>query len=219
MHLWHGVIHPLFVLLAQHEFIAIFVLLTLEEAGVPLPVPGDTLIIFAGAHHALSWGYDLRVLLTSATAVFIGSSSLYWFVRRVGRAALEHYGRFVHLKPERIARMEAWFRRRGPIAIILGRLIPGLRMPTTLMAGISDVPYRVFAASTLVAAIIWTALYLWLGLVITRGLRVLAALIAGMPDAIADWLFIALMLALIIAVSGTWHWHRTRRRAPAPASE
>src|SRR6185437_10458179 len=140
MHVLPGMTH--FVLHLAHSYgvWALFVLLLIEEAGVPLPAPGDTLIALAGAQPQRTLPYTLEVLGLCTLAVFLGSSALYWVMRLGGRSFLMRYGHYLHLNPQRLARMETWLAQRGTLAIILGRLIPGLRVPTTVMCGLSGVP-------------------------------------------------------------------------------
>lgn len=223
MSLFQHLAHLVLSFFSAHELTAIFTLLTAEEAGIPLPIPGDTLLILAGARHPHTALYVASILAASTLAVFCGSSILYWIMRRNGRVLLTRYGRFIHLKPERLARMERWFARRGRLAIVLGRLIPGLRMPTTMMAGLSDVPYRVFAPTTFLAAVIWSAIYFWLGMLITRGMHLAVALITGLPDTVSDtllvWLCLVAALALIAGVvGGALHLRRRVRRARVATS-
>src|SRR5262249_30084949 len=142
--------------LSAHRLAALGVLVFLEEAGIPIPIPGDTLVILAGATHHKSAGYVAAALAISSIAVFAGSSILYGLARRGGRPLLDKYGKFIHLNERRLQRMERWFERRGRGAIVLGRLIPGLRIPTTIMAGLADVPYRVYAPTNALAAVIWS---------------------------------------------------------------
>lgn len=216
MTLFHHVVHLVMAFFSAHELAAIFSLLTVEEAGIPLPVPGDTLLIVAGARHPHTIMYVISVLATSTLAVFCGSSILYWLMRRSGRDLLARFGRFMHLKPGRVERLDGWFHRHGPPAIILGRLIPGLRIPTTIMAGISGVPYRVFAPSALVAALLWSALYFWLGMFIARGTHWVLGLLAGLPDTISDtvllWVCVPLALAVLGGLLGAFHARRRARR-------
>lgn len=224
MTLFHHLVHLVLTFFSAHELTAVFSLLTIEEAGIPIPVPGDTLLILAGAHHPQSAVYIASILSASTLAVFCGSSILYWTMRRNGRALLTRYGRFIHLNPARMERMERWFARRGRVAIVLGRLIPGLRMPTTIMAGLSDVPYRVFAPTALLAAVIWSALYFWLGVLITRGTHFVLGFIAGLPDTVSDtlllWLWIVAGLAVLAGIiGGALHLRRRARRASRPASQ
>lgn len=210
--------HELLRFFAQYEFPALFILLTIEEAGIPLPLPGDTLVMLAGIRHAQSLGYDAAVLATASAAVFIGASALYVVSRRGGRTLIAKYGKYLHLNPSRLDRMERWFRRHGKASIILGRLIPGLRIPTTVMAGLSDVPYRVFAPTAAVAALLWSAIYFWLGVVIHHELRRITVLLAGIPDTISDWLILALALLLLAGGFGAWRLRRRARRHAAPAA-
>ncbi len=216
MQLFHHLAHLLLTFFGGHEVEALFGLLTIEEAGVPIPVPGDMLVMFAGEHHAHTVGYDLSIIAAATAAVFLGSSLLYYVARRGGRPLVERLSKYLHLHPTRLERLERWFRRHGPASIIVGRLIPGLRIPTTVMAGLSDVPYQVYAPTAAVAALIWSAIYFWLGEVIHSQLRNLTALIAGIPDLLSDavsvWLLVGVAVLLLLGLGGTWHVHHRRRR-------
>ena len=199
-------------LLTAHQYPGLFFLLLLEEAGVPLPVPGDTLIEFVGVRSRSGQANAALAILLVAAAATLGSSALYWLARRGGRPALARYGRFLHLHEERVDRMEARFRRWGPWAIVLGRLIPGLRTPTSVMAGLFGVPYRVFAPCTALSALLWTLFYFYLGALFEPQWRAMVTVITGDVDASVG---IALVLGLIV-VGGTLVL-RWLRRAPQPA--
>src|SRR5258707_7631408 len=125
----------LFHFLSPHRLSALGILILLEEAGIPIPIPGDTLVMLAGAAPHKTVGYIALTLTISSVAAFIGSSILYGLVRRGGRPLLEKYGRFIHLNERRLQRMEGWVQRRRTRAIIPGRLISRLRIPTTILAG------------------------------------------------------------------------------------
>src|SRR4030095_872499 len=119
---------------AEHELPGLFLFLLIEEMGVPLLIPGDTLIIVAGARDR-TVGSAILVIGASALAVALGSSILYELMRRGGRPLLDRYGRYLHLNPARVAQLERQFQRHGALAIVVGRLVPGFRTPTTIMAG------------------------------------------------------------------------------------
>jgi membrane protein DedA with SNARE-associated domain len=196
--------------------------LLVEEAGVPLPAPGDTLIALAGAQPHRTPLYTIEVLGLCTLAVFLGSSALYWVMRLGGRAFLTRYGRYLRLNPQRLERMETWLAQRGPVAIILGRLIPGLRVPTTVICGLSGVPYRVYAPSAALAGLIWSALYFLLGAVLQRRMGLLTSFTAGLLDTFGDsTLLTALAIALLIGVLvGGWGlFHRWRMRRDQRAEQ
>lgn len=166
-------------LYATHEALGLFLFLLIEEAGVPLLFPGDVLIIAAGARPDRTLDRVLLVLGSAALASTMGSSLLYLLARRGGRPLLERYGRFLHLSEGRLATVERWAERHGAPAIVLGRLIPGLRTPTTIMAGIALIPYRTFAPATALAAALWAASYYAIGVFAEGPWHALLAFVAA----------------------------------------
>lgn len=212
--------HLLLHLYYRHEFLALFVLVLVEEAGIPLPVPGDTLVMLSASKPRQGPFYPLLVIAISSVAVFIGSNILYFVTRRGGRPLLDRYGKYIHLNQNRVARIERWFRRHGPPAIIFGRLIPGLRIPTTVMAGLSNVSYKVYAPTDAIAAIVWSAVFYWAGALIYQQLDLLAGIVSGIADVISIWIILGVVAAILLAGSGTWHLRRrTQRRKRQHESE
>jgi uncharacterized protein (TIGR00369 family) len=195
----------------QHfPFLGLFLLLTIEEAGVPLPLPGDVLLVFAGTHapERSPW-YSLLVVGTATAAVFVGSSLLYFLMRRGGRPLLQRVGRYLHLHSRRLERVERFFRQRGHLAIFVGRLIPGMRIPTTVLVGLVGVPYREYAVIAALTAMIWSAGYFWLGVLLGHHGRLLVARIGEIDD-IPKWLLV-LSTLLILGGMGASLWHLRRR--------
>lgn len=192
-------IHLTRLFIDHYGLLALFVLLTLEEAGVWLPLPGDLVIMYFGfqaakAPHPLLAA--LPALLAITAAVLCGSITLYAVVRRF-RWILQRYGRFLRLDERRLAWMEQWLVRRGRWVIIPGRLIPGLRIPTTVASGAFNLPLRAFVPSVAVAGAIWGIIYLFLG---AAGKAILAALRDLRPDDFSDWGIVGLaMLALALS--------------------
>jgi len=207
MHLFRHLQHLLLALFVAHEFPMLFGVILVEEMGVPLPLPGDTLIAFAGGQAGHSPFQAVLVIATVALAAALGSSALYLLARRGGPGVVEKLQRFLHLHPARVARMQVWFRERGAVAIVLGRLIPGLRTPTSVMAGLSGVPYRVFVPSTALAAIIWAAFYYFAGSALRRLWAPFADWAGEEPEQVAG------VVVFLIALAIAWFWLRQRRIA------
>ena len=150
-------------LVAAHKSIAVFTVIALEEIGVPLPLPGDVFIMYAG--HLIARGRigvvtaSLSILLGS----MVGSSVLYWLARRFGQPFVHKYGPYMHIKQTRLAMVERWFVRHGPLVIVVGRQVPGLRMVISVFSGVFGVSYGVFIASVTAAAAIWAGMFLLIG--------------------------------------------------------
>ena len=100
------------------------------------------------------------------SATLIGNSLLYYLSRRYGRVALDRYGKYVMLRPERIDRIEAWIGRRGTPILMYGPLVPILRAYVPALAGIFGVPYRMYIFVLTGAAFVWSFGLLILGQVL-----------------------------------------------------
>lgn len=138
-------------------------LLYLEESGLPLPVPGDAIMLYVG-RAAGSWAAWIASWLAIVLVVVAGASNLYLIARRWGSRLLGHrLSSAFHLNPHRVARARSWFDRWGPLAVIFGRHLPGFRIPLTVVAGIFEMPYPHFVASVTISAAPWAAFWLWLG--------------------------------------------------------
>ncbi len=152
-----------------HGYLGLFVFLLLEESGVPLLfLPGDLLVAWAGFQSSIGALGAAEAFLVIAMAVAMGSSVLYALSYRFGSSLAGVLVRWLHVQPERMAKAEGRVRRWGMPAVILGRLIPGLRTPTTVVSGTVRLPYRLFLPATLLAAVIWTAFYFYAGIVLGR---------------------------------------------------
>ena len=181
-----GIAPTLIHFLRTYRLGGLFLLLLVEEAGVPIPLPGDMLIALAGAQPHLDPFYAVRVLTASTLAVFLGSSVLFWVIRQGGRPLVLRLGRYVRVNPQRLDRMERWFAQRGALAIVIGRLIPGLRVPTTVMAGLIGVPYRVYAPAAALSALLWSVFFFYLGRLVQPYVGVLTAFGLGLLDSAED---------------------------------
>jgi membrane protein DedA with SNARE-associated domain len=125
---------------------------------------------------------------------------------------VQRYGKYLRVGPQRLARMERWFARRERLAIVVGRFIPGMRIPTTALAALSGTPYRVFAPTVAVVGALWSLGYFWLGVVLARqGPRALL-LLATARAVVPTWL---LVLGVLLAAGSLgavlWQWRRTLR--------
>ncbi|GAC1360641.1 MAG: hypothetical protein NVSMB42_20200 [Herpetosiphon sp.] len=149
--------------LDHHTDIAILIILFLEDLGIPMPIPADVIIMYAGyriQRHTLNPVFTIMLMLL---AVNTGATILYTVVRKGGRPLVDRFGRYIHLKPEHLARIEARLNRRQSTAIIIGRALPGIRLATVIGAGLFNVPYRVFAPSQLLGTLIYMIVFLLLG--------------------------------------------------------
>ena len=144
----------------HYSYFGLLSIIFIEEAGLPLPLPTDLLIATAAAIPNSNYFLIVSIVVIAA---MIGSTILFTISRKFGHAALVKHGKRIKITPEKIKRIEKWFQKYGGWAIVIGRLIPGLRIVTPFVAGLFKVSYKSFWIYTLVAAFIWANIYFILG--------------------------------------------------------
>lgn len=184
--------------------------LYLEESGFPVPLPSDVLVANLGREFRGRPGVLVALGAGLVATVVAGSSNLYLVSRRWGPAIVRsRLGFLLHLTPERLDRSERWFRRWGPLAILIGRHVIGLHVPLIAAAGTLRMPYRTFVLSVALSTAPWAAVLLWLGTAF--GPR-LARLLGGHP-----WASLLLPLG-VLAGAAMWlvQLLRARRTGARP---
>jgi membrane protein DedA with SNARE-associated domain len=185
----------------------LFVVILLKEIGVPIPIPGDLLIVVAGARAATGtlpiWG----VLLAAFAAGVIGAFVQYLLIRGPGRVLVYRFGRYVGLTPARLDKASGSIKGRGWVAVALGRAIPGLRGGVVAACGLTAVPATTFLGGLLAGTFLFVGCTTMLGYLVGPGaIAILGSL------GIAVW---PVILPLVLLGPAAWAVSRYIRRKSA----
>jgi membrane protein DedA with SNARE-associated domain len=161
-----GIGRALIAAVAAHQYVTLFLAISVEEAGIPLPVPGDLLIAYYGWRAALDPLETVKVILTCALASTVGTQAPYWLSRRFGRTVTERLAFWLDIDMSKVELLFGWVDRHGFRAVLLARLIPGLRVAVSVVAGTARVPPLPFAAGVFVAAAIYWTLWVLVGAIL-----------------------------------------------------
>jgi membrane protein DedA with SNARE-associated domain len=143
----------------QYGYAAIFLLMLLESACVP--IPSEVTMLFGGAFCTVQVGGPdhlslVLVGLVGTLGNVVGSWIAYWVGWKGGRPLAERWGRFVFVRPHDLDRAEEWFARRGDPTVFFSRLLPVVRTFISLPAGIAEMPLGKFSLYTLLGCLPWT---------------------------------------------------------------
>lgn len=145
------------------EIAGICLLLFLEEAGLPLPfAPGEAVLLGAGL--LISGGTDPAwlVIPLAFLSVLGGVATAYWWAHRIGPARLRSLARRLHAGGP-YDRAAGRLRAASPLQIAGSRLLPGLRVYTSLVAGAVGLDRRRFMSGVLPASALWVVAFIGLG--------------------------------------------------------
>jgi len=183
----------------------LFLVMLLKEVGAPIPVPGDLLMIVAGARSATGtlplWG----VLLATLIAGFVGGFAQYLLARGPGRGFIYRFGKYVGLTPARLDKASAAVKGRGWVAVALGRALPGLRIGAVAACGLAAVPIATFALGLLAGTVLFVGFHTMLGYL--AGPSVTALL-----DGLNVPVWVLLLILVLVGLAG-WLilWSRKRK--------
>ncbi len=137
----------------RYGYLAVFLAILVE--GVGIPAPGQTFLIAAamGAAHgklSLVW-----VLILACLAAGLGNSLGYLLGRWGGRRLLARF----KVRGDRLARLEEKFRRYGGVLVLVARFFDGLRQLNGIVAGMLEMPWKIFMTFNVLGAILWTGVW------------------------------------------------------------
>lgn len=135
----------------DYGYVAVFVLMTLESACIP--IPSEVTMLFGGALASAGFAGDAQLSLVGVTAAgvlgnVLGSWLAYWAGAWGGRPLIDRYGRYLLLRPHEIDKAHEWFDRRGELTVFVARLLPVIRTFISLPAGIARMPFWRFTVYT-----------------------------------------------------------------------
>jgi membrane protein DedA with SNARE-associated domain len=147
--------------LTQHGYSGLFFLLMLGILG--LPIPDETLLVFCG--YLIYKGRLMAVpsFAFGLTGSMCGITLSYVIGLKFSREVIFRYGKYLRITARHVDDVSRWFQRFGLWLLSVGYFIPGVRHFTALVAGMSRVSLRSFAAFAYPGAAVWVATFLTLG--------------------------------------------------------
>jgi membrane protein DedA with SNARE-associated domain len=179
---------------------------TLGYAGIALlmflenvfpPIPSEVVMPLAGFTSAGSLGS------------LAGAVPWYYAGRIYGekrmREFADRYGRWITVSPEDIDHATDWFNRHGRTAVLIGRLVPGVRTLISVPAGISGMGLFPFLLYSTIGTVAWTSLLAICGYILRDQWSAVESYISPISTVLIT------LLVLLFAVRFVRQW-RDRRR-------
>jgi membrane protein DedA with SNARE-associated domain len=191
-------------LLSVPPWIALLIIaaLVFGEAAlfIGFVLPGETAVVYGGVladAGKVSVALVLAIVIVAAVA---GDSVGF----EVGRALGPRLARAPVLRhhPERFADAQAYLRRRGGRAVVMGRFTAFLRAVMPGLAGASLMRYRRFLAFNVAGGVLWGSACVLLGYFAAHSISTITHAL-GVTSAV---------IVALIVLGLAWAWHRRRTR-------
>jgi len=131
------------------------------------PIPSELIMPLAGFETGQGKLSLFGVIAAGAVGSLIGQLPLYYLGSYFGRDKLkkwaDDHGEWLALSGEDIEKADDWFKKHGSKAVILGRLVPGVRSLISVPAGMAHMNLGRFLLYSAIGTTAWAGLLAWLG--------------------------------------------------------
>ncbi|HVN58197.1 MAG TPA: DedA family protein [Bacteroidales bacterium] len=147
----------------KYGYLAIFIMVFLQETGFPNPVPNELLLIFSGylsSRGILS--FSLAALIV-VIADLTGTLILFHLFRGAGQILLKKLHIWFPRSAKAIEKVRSGISRGGVVSIFVFRITPFTRGYTSVISGLTGIRPRKYYIIAIITATLWTLFYISLG--------------------------------------------------------
>ena len=128
------------------------------------PIPSEVILPSAGFAAASGSMGLVSAIVWATIGSVVGALALYALGAWFGRARFYSLAsKIPFVKEADIERAEAWFVRRGPLAVLLGRVVPVVRSLISIPAGIERMKLLPFTLYTAISSALWNSVLIGAG--------------------------------------------------------
>jgi membrane protein DedA with SNARE-associated domain len=175
----------------------------LKEIGIPSPGLTQSLLIYAG--YQFSGGgflYGGGIVLLTLAGSLSGAGLVFCLSKYGGSRVLERLIRYTVITPEAVEKARNKISAHSFLSVALGRSVPGLMVPTSIVAGTLKMPIRKFLTGIIFPLSIWIILLTSLGNTFGQYIPQFSYRPACLP------VLLGALIALAALLAGSLYHHR-----------
>lgn len=126
------------------------------------PIPSEFIMPLAGFLVSENKFSFVAVVFAGTLGSVLGAIPLYYLGAKIGEAKLksfaERQGRWFAFSGDDIEKANEWFSKYGQVAVLLCRIVPGVRSIISIPAGINRMSVSSFLFFTTIGSLVWSTL-------------------------------------------------------------
>jgi membrane protein DedA with SNARE-associated domain len=130
----------------------------LAETLFPI-IPSELIFPLAGyvvQSQNLGIGQAIMFGFMGSLGSTLGAIIIYFLSRKVGRIVILKIGKYILINENKLQKSEIWFQKYGKVAVLLGRLAPGIRELISVPAGLAKMNLIPFILFTFIGSFLWS---------------------------------------------------------------
>lgn len=140
-------------LVERTGYAGIFLTMSLESAGIP--IPSEVVVPFGGFLAAVGKMDFWAVAVVATIANLAGCVLLYGIGLKGGRPLAERYGKYFFVHRDDIEKFDRWISKYGVKTAFFSRLLPGARTFSSFFLGAGRIKLPIFVFYTIAGSFIW----------------------------------------------------------------
>ena len=182
-------------------YVGIGLLMFLENLFPPIP---SELIMPLAGYTATFPNTQIQVIPAIAAGVIgtiLGAIPWYYAGLLLGQERLQalaaRYGKWIGISEKDLEKSVNWFQKHGSTAVLLGRMVPGIRTLISVPAGITKMPLIPFFLYSTIGTIGWVTLLTYAGYFLGKNYK----LVEDYIDVITKVVVFGVLIAIISFIS------------------
>ncbi len=148
-------------IVSKYGYEGIFGLMLLESAS--LPIPSEIIMPIAGYYSKIGVLNPFLAFILAILGGLIGMAVDYYIAYGIGREVVYKHLAWFHIKQESLDAFDRWFDVNGSAAVLIIRLIPGIRGLISFPAGFAKMPIKKFFLYSFIGTFVWDIVLFMLG--------------------------------------------------------
>jgi len=202
----------------QYGYLAIFILVFLQETGMPNPFPNELLLIFSGYLSFKGLLILPLVIITAFLADFLGTNFLYFIFYTTGNHILKRRPKWLPISDSLIDRLTKKISNGGQLSIFIFRLTPFTRGYASVITGLLHVRPKIFLPIAIISAIAWASVYVVIGYLIGPSWDEFVIHIDSLQYILLIVVVVTFLFMSIGNCISKWGKKNSQQREKAPAS-
>jgi membrane protein DedA with SNARE-associated domain len=161
------------------------------------PIPSELIMPLGGFVVAQGKMNFFLVVLAGVVGTILGALPWYYAGKILGEERLkkfcDRYGRWLGISGEDISKSKTWFDNHGHKAVLLCRLVPGVRTLISIPAGLSNIHIVPFLVYSTIGTTLWVGLLTYAGFALGQNYK----LVEQYLDPISKYVLVGIILAFL----------------------
>jgi membrane protein DedA with SNARE-associated domain len=145
--------------IAQYGYLAILLLVFMQEVGLPSPIPNEFVLLFSGY---LSYAGILKASLVILSAVLgdlLASFILFELFYFFGKSVMNRRPKWLPISEDKLEKLKLKIEKTGQFGTYVCRITPFIKGYVSVLCGLLRVPQKKYGLILVITSVLWSIVY------------------------------------------------------------